>query len=250
MRGTRTPTARGRATSRCAREATLKLARTLATALIATGLLASAAHANIDSAVGEGSTIALPPGHELYFYLAATDGGQPIEAISWLEGQDLAVNADNTSAQAISIGHDPYATGAYLSGALVQATAAIGLDGYAVTQVITAQAHRRAHQSGHPGKALRGAGVTLRFRTVTANQLVVILVGTQGSGTPKLSGIKATPLQDTTYGSPASSEIASAATYAVQLRAGKHKATVTTLTYIPSGGSAIGAVAYVLTPTG
>ncbi len=141
------------------------------------------------------------PGHELYFYIAATAGQEPIEALSWLEDQDLAVNAAPTNDTAISIGHGPSPTGSYLSGALPQATAAVALDGYAVTQVYDAHTDRRAHRSGRAGRPIKGAGLALHFRTTRADQLTLILIGAQGAGSPRLRGVKANPLGDATYGS-------------------------------------------------
>jgi len=223
-------------------------ARALALALLTATLATAPANADLQSAIQLGSTVTLEPGHELYFYIAATAGQEPIEALSWLADQDLAVNATPTNDQAISIGHGPSPAGSYLSGALPQATAAVALDGYAVTQTYAARAQRRAHQSGHVGRPIKGANLTLHFRTSQADQLTLILIGAQGTGHPKLTGIKADPLQDATYGSEHSEAIACAAAYAVELRPGKHKASISTTTYIPNAGSALGAIAYVLTP--
>ena len=222
--------------------------RTLALALLGATLTAAPAYASPDSAIQAGCAVALPPGHEQYFYIAATSGEQPLQAISWLEDQDLAVEDLATDEQAISIGHGPQPAGSCRSSALAQASAAVGLDGYTITQVYTARAHRRAHRSGHQGRAVGGARLTLRFRTTEADQLVLILVGGQGAGSPELSGIKTTPLQEATYGPEASGNLASAAVYAVQLRSGKHKATWSTTAYIPNAGTTLGAVAYVLSP--
>lgn len=225
-----------------------KRAIALALALLSATLASAPANAALESAIQPGSTVTLPAGHELYFYIAATAGEEPIEALSWLEGQDLAVNAAPTNDQAISIGYGTSPVGSYLSGSLPQVTAAVAVDGYAVTQVYTAQTHRRAHQSGHPGRPIRGARVTLHFRTTEADQLALILIGAQGTGYPTLGGIKAEPLQDATYGGGQLEQVACAAAYAVQLRPGKHEASFSTTTYIPEAGSALGAVAYILTP--
>jgi hypothetical protein len=217
------------------------------TLLIATAA-APAADANLESTIQQGSAVTLPGGHELYFYVAATAGGEPIEALSWLEGQDLAVDAAPTSDQVVSIAHGRAAGGSYVSGSPAQTTAAVAVDGYAVTQVYTAQAQRRAHESGRPERAIKGAGLTLRFKTTEAEQLTLVLVGAQGTGAPKLTGIKSERLQDATFGEQASETIASAAVYAAQLRPGHHKLRVGTTSYIPNGGTALGAVVYVLTP--
>ena len=134
-----------------------------------------------------------------------------------------------------------------MSGSPAQTTAAVAVDGYAVTQVYTAQAQRRAHQSGRPEQAIKGAGLTLRFKTTEAEQLTLELVGAQGTGRPKLTGIKTERLQDATFGDEGSETIASAAVYAAQPRPGHHKLRVDTTSYIPNGGTALGAVVYVLT---
>ncbi len=221
---------------------------TLALALVIGSLASGPAYANLESSIQAGSAVALAPGHELYFYLAATSGEQPIEALSWLEDQDLAVNAAASDEQALSIGHGPLPDGSYLSGALGQTTAAVAIDGYAITQEYAAQTHRRAHLSGHPGRRVDAAALTLRFRTSEEDQLVLILIGAQGAGSPQLGGIKANPLQDATCGRQGSEQIAAGAIYAVHLRPGKHKARLSTTSYIPNHGSALGAVVYVLTP--
>lgn len=216
--------------------------------VLAAALAAAPAQASLESSVQPGSSVELPAGQEQYFYIAATAGGEQIEALSWLEGQELAVNGAAGEDQAISIGHSPAPAGSYLSAALPQATAAVALNGFAVTHVYTAEAHRGAHESGHPSRPIRGAALTLNFRTSEANQLVLALVGAQGGGSPRLTGIHAGALQDATYDGGGWGAIACAAVYEAQLRAGKHKLGVSTTTYIPNSGSALGVVLYVLTP--
>jgi IPT/TIG domain len=100
----------------------------------------------------------------------------------------------------------------------------------------------------HPERPVKGANSSLEFKTTASDQLVLILVGAQGTGSLALSGINATTLQNATYGALQSPAIASAAAYTAQLSVGKHKAKWHTKTYAPNAGTSIGAVAYVLAP--
>jgi hypothetical protein len=216
---------------------------------LAVGFAAASADAAIDSSIAPGESIALPSGHGLYAFVGSTSGEQPMGSISWLGGQDLGVTAAKSGDQAISIGHDVSGVGSYSSSAGSETIAGVGLDGYTVAGSFSAHGQKGAHKAGsHPGKAVKGAGLTLAFKTTEANQLVVILVGAQGTGTLKLSGIPASVLQNATYGAPHSSVIASAAAYTAQLPVGKHKAKWRSTTYAPNSGTSLGAVAYVLSP--
>jgi hypothetical protein len=209
----------------------------------------SAAYAAIESAVAPTSSIVLTPGHGTYFFLGSSSGETPMPSISWLEGQDLAVNAAGSSNQAISIGHTTSASGSYGSTAARQAIAAVGLDGYSVVQTFSAAKSKAGHKANrHPERPVTGASLTLPFSTSAANELVVILAGGQDTGTLSLSGIEVTTLQDATYASPHSSVIASAAAYTAQLTAGKHKIKLRSTTYAPNSGTSLGVVVYVLAP--
>jgi hypothetical protein len=228
------------------------LARLLACVALTLGLIggfAPSAIAAIDSGVSSGSSIALPAGHGEYFYVGSTSGGAPMGSLSWVEGQDLAVNAPGTANQAISIGHAFSDVGSYGSTATTKAIAGLAIDGYTVVQTFSIQHSKAAHKPTRtPEKPIKGTSLTLPFTTTSANELVVILVGGQGTGSPALSGIAATPLQNVTYGKPGSDALASAALYTAQLPAGKHKAKWRSTTYAPNSGTSLGVVAYILAP--
>jgi IPT/TIG domain len=210
---------------------------------------AASANAAIDSAAAPGQSITLPSGHGKYLFLGSTSGDQAMGSISWLAGQDLAVTAAGTGNQAISIGHTTSNTGSFSSTAAGEAIAGVGLDGYTVVQTFSAQHSRPAHKATrHPEKALAGPALSLPIKTTAANQLVLILAGSQGAGALQLSGLEASPLQNATYGLAQTSEIASAAVYTAQLPPGKHKLKLRSSTYAPNSGTSLGVVAYVLEP--
>jgi hypothetical protein len=214
------------------------------------GVGVSPVFAAIDSGVTSGSSIMLPSGHGRYFFIGSTSGEQPMGSISWLEGQDLAVTATSSGDQAISIGHSPSPAGSYGSTAGDEAIAGVGLDGYAVVQTFSAQHHKTAHAPiRNPTKPAGGGSLTLAFKTTEANQLVLILVGGQGTGTLEVSGPVTSTLQNATYGAPGSPVIASAAAYTAQPTvAGKYRLKWLSKSYAPNPGTSLGAVAYVLAP--
>jgi hypothetical protein len=210
---------------------------------------AGSAYATVDSGIAPAESITLPGGHGLYFYLGSTSGEVPMGSISWQEGQDLAVDTAGSSDQAISIGHGASDSGSYGSAAAREAIAAVGLDGYTIVQSFSNQTSKAAHKATHqPEKPIRGASLTLSFKTTEADQLVLIFVGGQGTGTLEASGIEATTLQDATYATPYTDVIASAAAYTATLPAGKHKVKWRSTTYAPNSGTSLGAVVYVLAP--
>ncbi len=216
---------------------------------LVTGFGAASASASIDSGTAPAGAITLPSGHGQYFYVGSTAGEQPMESISWLEGQDLAVVVPSTSDQAISIGHTTADGGSYVSAAASNAIVGVGVDGYSVVQTFSAQKSKPAHRANrHPEKPLKGPVLTLSFTTTKASQLVLILVGGQGAGPLNMSGIEASTLQNTTYGASSSAAIASSAAYTVQPTVGKHKVKWTSTTYAPNSGTGLGAVAYVMAP--
>jgi hypothetical protein len=224
-----------------------------AVVLIATaiaGLSSAPACAAVESGIASAQSIALPPGHGRYFFIGSTAGEQPMGSISWLEGQDLGVTAASSGNQAISIGHSSSSTGSYSSTAGSEAIAGVGLDGYAVVQTFSAQHHKPPHAAiRNPAKPVAGGSLTLPFTTTQPNQLVLILVGGQGTGTLAVSGPVTGTLQNATYGAAGSDVIASAAAYTAQPPvAGKYKLKWASKTYAPNPGTSLGAVAYVLTP--
>jgi hypothetical protein len=217
-------------------------------ALSALVLVASASAAT-DSTIAPAQSTSLPVGHGEYFYVASSAGEVPIGSISWIEGQDLAVTAPGGSNQAISIGHSSSHSGSFSTASARTAITGLGLDGYDVVQTFSAQHSKVAHKATRtPTKAIKGAAVTLPFLTASANELVLVAAGGQGTGTLELSGVEATALQNATYGSSGPGAIASAALYTAQLPKGKHKLKLRSMTYAPNPGTSVGVVAYVLAP--
>ena len=240
-----TPKSRGR----CWSTSVVLCLSLIALTLAASGNRAVAAGAAIDSSVIASQSIALPSGDGQYFYVGSTAGGQPMESLSWLAGQDLAVTAAYSGNQAISIGRSSSNSGSFSSATGNYAIAGAGFSGYAVVQTFSAQVSKLGPgTSGGNEKAAKGTAVTLPFTTTQTNELVLIGVGGQGTGTLALSGVEATTLQNATYSEGGSHVIASAAIYSAQLPVGKHKARWHSTTYLTNAGQSLGAVAYVLAP--
>lgn len=212
-------------------------------------MLAASASAATDSTIAPAQSASLPAGHGEYFYVASSAGEAPIGAISWIEGQDLAVTAPGGSNQAISIGHSSSNTGSFSTASASTAIAGVGLDGYHVVQTFSKQHSKVAHNATRtPTKAIKGATLTLAFSTASPNELVLLVAGGQGTGALELSEVEATQLENATYGPSGPGAIASAALYTAQLPAGKHKLKLRSLTYAPNPGTSVGVVAYVLAP--
>ncbi len=186
--------------------------------LFAMGLAASSAGAAVDSGIAPAESISLPASDSQYFYVGSTAGEQPMESVSWLAGQDLAVTAAYSSQQAISIGRSSSDSASYSSAAGNHAIAGAGVSGYAVVQTFSAQASKIGPgKSGGPEKKASGVSLGLPFTTTQANEIVLILVGGQGTGTLTLSEVEATTLQNATYSEAGSDVLASAAIYNAQL---------------------------------
>ncbi|HEY4811306.1 MAG TPA: IPT/TIG domain-containing protein [Solirubrobacteraceae bacterium] len=212
-------------------------------------VLAASASAGIDSTIAPTQSTSLPVGHGEYFYVASSAGEASIGSISWVEGQDLAVSVPGGSNQAISIGHSSSNNGSFSTASARTAIAAAGLDGYNVVQAFSAQHSKAAHKATRtPTKPIKGATVTLPLSTASANEIVVIVAGGQGTGALELIGAEATALENATYGPVGPGAIASAAVYTAQLPAGKHKLKLRSTTYAPNAGTSLGVVAYVLAP--
>jgi hypothetical protein len=220
----------------------------LVVAALVTGAAAPAS-ATIDSGIAPAKSIVLPSGAEQYFYIGSTAGGEPMESISWLGDQDLSVIAAYSGNQSISIGRSASSSGSFGSAVGSYATAAAGLSGYAVVQAFSAQASMIGPgTSGGAETPAKGVSLSLPFTTTRAGELVLILVGGEGTGRLELSGLEATTLQNATYSEGGSDVIASAAIYTAQLAVGRHKAKWRSTTYLTNSGTSLGAVAYVLAP--
>lgn len=220
----------------------------VAAVVVAFGICAASASATTDSGISQGSALTLPSGHGMYFFVGSTSGDGAMGSISWLSGQDLAVNAASGN-QAISIGHGATNSGSFATTSASAAIAGAGLDGYTIVQSYSAQHAKAAHRATRtPEKPIKGANLTLPFSTSALNQLVLIVAGGQGAGMLELTGVEAAALENATYGSPGSDALASAAIYTAKFLVGKHKLKLRSTTYAPNAGTSLGAVAYVLAP--
>ncbi len=217
--------------------------------LLTMGLAASSAGAAVDSGIAPAESISLPGDDSQYFYVGSTAGDQPMESVSWLAGQDLAVTAAYSSQQAVSIGRSSSDAASYSSAAGDHAIAGAGISGYSVVQTFSAQVSKIGPgKSGGSEKKAGGVSLSLPFTTTQANETVLILAGGQGTGTLALSEVEATTLQNATYSETGSGVLASAAIYSAQLPVGKHKAKWHSTTFLSNAGTSLGVVAYVLAP--
>ncbi|HTW42693.1 MAG TPA: IPT/TIG domain-containing protein [Solirubrobacteraceae bacterium] len=213
----------------------------LAMATLPAGLETTSAYAaTVESGIAPAESITIPSANSEYFYVGSTAGGQPMGSISW--SQDLSVIASYSGNEAISIGRSASNTGSYSSGAGNHAIAGAGISGYSVAEVFSNDV------SATGAGAAGGTQLELPFKTQSGD-LVLILVGGEGTGSLQLSGIAANTLQNETYSEAGSDVIASAAIYTAELSGGSYTARWDSTTYATNSGTSLGAVAYVLAPT-
>lgn len=193
-------------------------------------------------------TITLPARYSTYFYVGSTAGGSsyPMTGITWSE--DLAVIATYSGAEAISIGRSSSNDGSFSSFARQYGIAGVATDGY---QVVTSYS---AHSSvvgpgcyGCGATSAAGANLSLQFTTSTGD-LVLILLGGEGTGSLILNGISASTLQNQTFDEPDNYVYSSAAIYSASLTSGTYTAQFTSTTSLDNSGTSLGAVAYILSP--
>lgn len=202
---------------------------------------------SLETAIAPAESIALPANAEQYFYVGSTAGGHPMESITWL--QDLAVTAAYSGNEAVSIGRSNSDTGSYGSASGNHVIAGVALSGYTVVRTFSAHASETGPgYSGGPETPAPGVSLDLPF-TTEPGDIVLILVGGEGTGELNLSGIGATALQNATYSEAGSQVLASAAIYTATLSAGSYTAHWDSTTYLTNSGSSLGAVAYVLRPS-
>lgn len=219
----------------------------LCLAVMAVGYgLSSAVPSAVESTISPAKSIVLPSGYGQYFYVGSTSGGKPMESISW--SPDLAVIASYSDNEAISIGRSTSASGAYSTLTGSDAIAGAALNGYTVKEVFRASATATGPgYSGGPETPAVGESLELHF-TTQSEDLVLILIGGEGTGELQLSGLTATTLQNATY-SAGSDVLASAAIYSATLPTGDYTAQWSSTTYLTNSGTSLGAVAYVLQPS-
>jgi hypothetical protein len=190
----------------------------------------------LEGAIEPSDTLALPAGAASYYYVGADAGGNPLSNISWTE--TLPVTSAYSGNKSISIGYSTSNTGAFTSASTTNdAIASIGVTGYRL--IGTYFASNRSD----------GLNLSLRFKTEDGS-IVIVLYGGEGVGLVKQSGAALTALLDDTYSECGSNVIASTAAFGGELSAGSYTAAFNATTYPTNAGTAAGAVAYVLAPTG
>jgi len=210
---------------------------------------ASASSCGVVSGTRGAESITLGSGCTHYFYVASTSGGYPgdtkdeIKDANWTP--DLLVFGQWSGEEAISVGHSTDKHGSYNSPVGNHAIAGAGVNGYKLYATFTAQATELGPGcSGCGTTPAPGESLHLSF-TTSGNDLVLILVGGQGTGSLSLSGITATTLQDRTYSEAGSAVYASAAAYSAKLSTGTYAAKFTSTSSDNCSSNGLGAVAYV-----
>lgn len=138
--------------------------------VVAFGVSSTSALAAVDSGIAPAQAISLPSGDGQYFCVGSTAGGQPMEPVSWLAGQDLAVTAACSGGQAISIGRSTSDGGSFTSAVGSYAIAGAGPSGYAVAQTFSAQASKVGPGKNAPGGLLGERSSTFSTRTLSRSK--------------------------------------------------------------------------------
>ena len=202
---------------------------------------------NISTSAMPATSVTVSPDASDYLYVGSTAGGSPVKTATWAE--DLGVTAAYSGNKSVSIGQSSNNTGSYQTGAKNYAIAGAGVTGYAVVASIRQQTSQVGPGNSHGGSQLvPGSALNLPFTTSTGD-VVLIVVGGQGTGYLTLSGVPATSLQNQTYSQGNFAEFASAAIYSATLSSGSYVASLSSTTSLNNGGTSLGAVAYILQPT-
>ncbi len=180
-----------------------------------------------------------------YLWVAAVDArsaGTGISKVSWK--QALGVTATPLKARGISIGRSGSQLGDFSSAAPSFGLAGVGIRGYKVVSTHSAFARGKAHR----GKG-RAAAPSLRIPGVktASGQLVMVLVGGQGTSSVSLSGLSVRRLAGRTDLGSGSRAIVGA--WNASPRKGSHTVAVRTKVPATNSGTSVGAVVYVLSPS-
>jgi hypothetical protein len=185
----------------------------------------------------------LAHGYCSYFWVASTDGtaaSAAIAKVSWK--QSLAVKAAAIRARAISIGRSSSALGHFSSGASIVGLGGVAVGGFSLVASHSASAHAPSHHG--TGKA-SAPSAKISFRTL-AGQIVLVLIGGQGTSSVKLSGLTAGRLGNLSFW--AAGNRATVAAYSASPAGGTHTIVLQTTVPQTNSGTAMGAVVYVLGP--
>lgn len=241
---------RGSAVNACVAVA---IVASLSALAIGVGTPAGAATCSVVSGIQPAESVALPAGCSHYFYVGSTSGGTPgtksdaIKHADW--HADLVVFGEWAGEKAISAGHATSDIGSFSSPVGNHAIAGAGVNGYTLSETFSSQDTELGPGcSGCGTQSEPGIGLDLSF-TTAANDLVVILVGGQGTGSLSISGVSTTVLQNETYSEAGSAVYASAAVYSANLASGTYTAQFSSTSSGNNSGNSLGAVAYVLTPS-
>jgi len=177
----------------------------------------------------------LPVGSTDYFYVGSDAGGNPLTEISWPE--DLSVVAGYSGNKSISIGHDQSDSGSYYSGSTTNvAIAGLGVRGYSVL-------------SGSPASISGGTALSFAISNPDSRDVVLVIVGGEGTGFFQLQGAPLQTLVNVTYSECGSNVIAGAGMFAAAVPAGKYTVSLTSTTYGTNSGASLGAMTYLLSPS-
>ena len=174
-------------------------------------------------------SIAASSDSDQYFFVGSTGGGFPMNSVTWIP--DLSVTASYSGNLAISIGHSSSNYGSYYSQAGNYGIAVVGISGLLTYHSYTA-------------KDSSGTDIALNFATSTGD-LIVIVIGGEGTGNIALTGVSAQILEDQTYSEGGGGVLASVAIYSASLPTGQYSAQISSTTNPSNAGTSIGAVAYV-----
>lgn len=198
------------------------------------------------SGIVAGTTVTLPAGANEYVYVGSNAGGNPLANISWTP--ELSVDASWSGERCISIGVSRRSTGSFESLTGNVAVTGVGLRGYSIIRVFTAETSSNGPgYSGGPERQAPGSSLSLRF-SVPARDLVLLAIGGQGTGDLVLTGIDATPIQEGTYSEAGSDVLASAALYKARLDPGTYSAHWSSTSFLTNSGTSLGAAAFILRP--
>lgn len=195
------------------------------------------------------SSLSLPDAPAQYFYVGASDGSSPQTSSSWL--QDLSVPATNTQNTSVSIGESTSNEGSFsVGGNSNVAVAGIGISNYSVVQSFSATGGTPSPDAESSNTAsLAGASLNLSYYVPSSGDVVVILVGGQGTGLVGTDESALSTLVDDTYSECGSNVLASVAIFAGSPGTGRFHADFSSTSFYTNNGTTLGAEAYVLQPS-
>jgi beta-glucanase (GH16 family) len=195
------------------------------------------------------SSLILPSGSEQYLYVGADDGAEPQSSVSWQP--DLSVAATYSSNQSISIGRSTSSEGAFSAlGGTSVAVAGLAIDGYTIANSFANyRTTNTSTTTSEGGPATTGPSVGVQYDVPTSSDVVILLVGGQGTGLFQSQGAGLSTLVNDTYSECGSNSLASVGVFASTPGVGSYRAEFDSSTYSSDASASLGVVAYVLAPT-